>query len=105
MDLAALAGRDTAEAAAPREVPNYAPMLLWAIWAVTIVSAVFLGLRVYCKVTRHRALWWDDGFLILSWVSALRCLGRTMADHHPDLHPRVDSHAHRGHQVRHRLAL
>lgn len=69
MVITKLAGRDTAEAAAPRVVPNYAPMLLWSIWTVTVVSAIFLSLRVYCKLTRHRSLWWDDHFLILSWVS------------------------------------
>jgi hypothetical protein len=70
MAFHALAGRDTAsDAAAPKQVVNYAPMLLWAIWVVTVVSGVFLGLRVYCKLTRHRSMWWDDYFLILSWVS------------------------------------
>ncbi|KAK4459330.1 hypothetical protein QBC42DRAFT_232002 [Cladorrhinum samala] len=71
MALSDLARRDTAEAATPRVVPNYAPMLLGSIWAVTIVSALFLSLRIYCKVTRHRLLWWDDHFLILSWICVL----------------------------------
>jgi len=52
----------------PREVPNYASRLLWAIWSLTIAAAVFLALRVYCKLSRHRSLWWDDHFLIASWV-------------------------------------
>jgi len=51
-----------------REVPNYAGRLKWAIWSLTTASAIFLGLRLYCKLSRHRSLWWDDGFLILSWV-------------------------------------
>jgi hypothetical protein len=42
--------------------------MLWAIWSFTIASAVFLALRVYCKLTRRRSLWWDDRFLIASWV-------------------------------------
>lgn len=54
---------------APGEVPNDAPRLLWAIWAVTVASAVFLALRIYCKVSRRRSLWWDDHFLVASWVS------------------------------------
>lgn len=96
MALRDLAGRDTAEAAAPRVVPNYAPMLLWAIWAVTIVSAVFLGLRVYCKLTRHRKLWWDDHFLILSWVSSTATLvsGVLTKFQLKDLRPGLDRHAH-----------
>lgn len=73
MALRALAEpRDDAAASPtpPHQVVNYAGMLKWSIWALTIVSAIFLGLRVYCKLTRHRALWWDDYFLIFSWVSA-----------------------------------
>ena len=53
---------------APGEVPNYANRLLWAIWAFIIGSAVFLGLRIYCKLSRSRALWWDDRLLAASWV-------------------------------------
>lgn len=54
---------------APAQVPNYASRMLWAIWSFTVASAVFLGLRVYCKLLRRRPLWWDDHFLIASWVS------------------------------------
>lgn len=62
--------RDIGEPArAPGEVPNYASRMLWAIWAFTFASAVLLGLRVYCKLSRRRPLWWDDHFLIASWVS------------------------------------
>ncbi|KAL2135492.1 hypothetical protein VTI74DRAFT_8351 [Chaetomium olivicolor] len=59
----------------PGEVPNYAGRMLWAIWSLTVGSAVFLALRVYCKLTRHRSLWWDDHFLIArlpSWFQR-RC--------------------------------
>ncbi len=52
-----------------RPIANYGPRLNWANWAFTISSAGFLGLRVYCKLTRARTLWWDDHFLIGSWVS------------------------------------
>ncbi|KAK4033022.1 hypothetical protein C8A01DRAFT_50312 [Parachaetomium inaequale] len=51
--------------------PNYAGRLLWAIWSLTIAAAIFLALRVYCKVTRRRSLWWDDHFLVASWVTVL----------------------------------
>ena len=76
MALHHLARRDTADAAAPKEVANYAPLLLWSIWVVTVVSGLFLGLRVYCKLTRHRAMWWDDWILVLSWVSHCLTLRR-----------------------------
>jgi hypothetical protein len=52
----------------PTVLVNYASRLLWAIWSFTVASAVFLALRVYCKLLRGRALWWDDHFLIASWV-------------------------------------
>jgi hypothetical protein len=47
---------------------NYAGRLLAATWLLTVFSAIFLGLRVYCKLFRGRRLWWDDHFLIASWV-------------------------------------
>lgn len=50
-------------------VMSYASRLLWAIWALTVASAVFLALRIYCKVSRGRVLWWDDHFLMASWAS------------------------------------
>ncbi|KAK4096768.1 hypothetical protein N658DRAFT_435379 [Parathielavia hyrcaniae] len=56
---------------APDEVPNYAGRLLAAIWSLTIASAVFLTLRMYCRLTRNRALWWDDWLLIASWITVL----------------------------------
>ncbi|KAK4120726.1 hypothetical protein N657DRAFT_648913 [Parathielavia appendiculata] len=45
--------------------------MLWAIWSLTIAAAVFLALRLYCKLSRGRLLWWDDYFLIASWVLVL----------------------------------
>ena len=52
-----------------REVVGYAGRMLWAIWSLTVAATVFLALRVYCKLSRRRLLWWDDHFLIASWVS------------------------------------
>ena len=68
MALGSLTGRDAPQEAPVKEVANYAPLLLWSIWVLTVVSAVFLALRVYAKLMRRRSLWWDDYFLILSWV-------------------------------------
>ena len=38
-----------------------------AIWILTISSAAFLFVRLWC---RHRSvkLWWDDLLLTISWV-------------------------------------
>ena len=44
------------------------PQLNYTIWLLTMLAAGFLGLRVYCKLIRHRGLWWDDHVLIVSWV-------------------------------------
>lgn len=38
-------------------------------WLLTSLATVFLALRLYCKFHRGRRLWWDDYFLIASWVS------------------------------------
>lgn len=39
---------------------------LWTLFAAT---TVFLGLRLWCKVTRRHGLWYDDYILLVSWVS------------------------------------
>jgi hypothetical protein len=39
---------------------------LWTLWAG---ATLFLGLRVWCKVTRRTGLWYDDWMLVISWVS------------------------------------
>ncbi|KAI6753954.1 hypothetical protein HG530_013130 [Fusarium avenaceum] len=36
--------------------------------ALTVLSAIFLGLRLYCKVIRRRGFWWDDYVLIAAWI-------------------------------------
>lgn len=45
------------------------PTLVATSWACVGLALVFIALRVYCKLTRRRVLWWDDHFLIMSWVS------------------------------------
>ena len=101
-----LARRDTANAAAPHEVANYAPLLLWSIWVVTVVSGLFLGLRVYCKVTRHRSMWWDDWFLVLSWVSHSEDeMGVANQVGTKGLRSGFHGHADRGHEMGHRPTL
>jgi hypothetical protein len=49
---------------------DYGPQINTTIWFLTAVSAIFLGLRLYCKIWRNRSIWWDDGMLVLAWVSA-----------------------------------
>ncbi|KAH6843453.1 putative integral membrane protein [Chaetomium sp. MPI-CAGE-AT-0009] len=45
------------------------PQLNTVFWLLTTLASFFLGLRLYCKFLRGRSLWWDDHFLIASWVS------------------------------------
>lgn len=38
------------------------------IWTLYAGATVFLALRLWCKITRRRGLWWDDYILVVSWV-------------------------------------
>lgn len=49
---------------------DYGPQLNIVFWLLCVLSGIFLGLRVYCKVYRGRKMWWDDYVLIASWVGA-----------------------------------
>jgi hypothetical protein len=40
------------------------------LWSLTGVSGVLLSLRIYTKIWSRKGLWWDDHFLIISWVSS-----------------------------------
>ncbi|SPO06773.1 uncharacterized protein DNG_09467 [Cephalotrichum gorgonifer] len=52
-----------------KDIVDYGPLLKGSIWFMTAMSTTFLGLRVFAKLSRHRPLWWDDGFLIASWFA------------------------------------
>ncbi|KAK4236865.1 hypothetical protein C8A03DRAFT_45195 [Achaetomium macrosporum] len=45
--------------------------ILAALWPMTTLAGVFLGLRLYSKLTRSRGLWWDDYFIIAAWITLL----------------------------------
>ncbi|KAK3356469.1 hypothetical protein B0T25DRAFT_450779 [Lasiosphaeria hispida] len=47
---------------------NYAWFLNVSIWILATSSTTFLLLRIWGKRWRDRKLWWDDHFLISSWV-------------------------------------
>ncbi|KAK3372343.1 putative integral membrane protein [Podospora didyma] len=38
------------------------------VWFMLILATISVVLRVYCKLIRRRALWWDDYFLISAWI-------------------------------------
>lgn len=48
---------------------NLGPVVLGVCWAEAGVTAIFLGLRLYVKLTTHRKLYWDDYLLIASWAT------------------------------------
>lgn len=48
---------------------NLGPNLNIAIWILTGAALVFLCLRLYCKLSIRKGLWWDDGMLIAASVS------------------------------------
>ncbi|KAI1180664.1 hypothetical protein F4777DRAFT_528844 [Nemania sp. FL0916] len=51
---------------------SYFGVLLNAVnWTLTALAAVFLSLRLYCKLSRGRGLWWDDHILIAAFASNL----------------------------------
>ncbi|KAJ1299624.1 hypothetical protein OPQ81_011974 [Rhizoctonia solani] len=43
-------------------------MILAVCWAMTAVAALFLGARLFTKVTTHKRLWWDDWLLVASFL-------------------------------------
>lgn len=47
---------------------NQAPRLIITIWFLIALATSFLAMRLYCKLSRHSGLWWDDYILIGSWV-------------------------------------
>lgn len=58
----------TSEELAALPHDNAGPKLNAVIWMLTALSGVFLILRIYCRASRRRSLWWDDGFLVAARV-------------------------------------
>ncbi|GAB1317012.1 Rhodopsin domain-containing protein [Madurella fahalii] len=42
------------------------PLFLALSWSLTALAGLFLALRLYCKLSTGRRLWWDDWVLIAS---------------------------------------
>ncbi|KAH7109981.1 hypothetical protein EDB81DRAFT_832718 [Dactylonectria macrodidyma] len=47
------------------------PRLVAAVWILAVLSAIFLALRLYCKLAKRRPLWCDDYVLLISWLCLL----------------------------------
>jgi hypothetical protein len=41
------------------------------VWFLSAFSLVFLSLRLYCKYLVRNGWWWDEYFLVASWVYQL----------------------------------
>ncbi|KAI1085018.1 hypothetical protein F5B20DRAFT_124569 [Whalleya microplaca] len=41
------------------------------LWTLFVAATLFLGLRVWSKITQHHGLWYDDHILIVSWIVLL----------------------------------
>ncbi|KAK8859837.1 hypothetical protein PGQ11_010571 [Apiospora arundinis] len=47
--------------------PDPSPMVNGSLWSMTAAAMFFLVLRFWIKISRRCGLWWDDGFLALSF--------------------------------------
>ncbi|KAF4455731.1 hypothetical protein F53441_1930 [Fusarium austroafricanum] len=41
------------------------------LWSLFVGASIFLGLRLYVKITRRHGMWYDDYILIVSWIILL----------------------------------
>lgn len=41
------------------------------LWTLFAGASLFLGLRIWIKLTRRHGLWYDDHILLVTWVSTL----------------------------------
>ena len=53
------------------------PTVLVVAWVLTAITSVFLVLRLYCKISINRRIWWDDGILLASYLCLLVQAGLT----------------------------
>lgn len=48
------------------------PDLIATSVVLTVFSSAFVAARLYTRTFRTKAFGWDDGFIIVAWVSAFR---------------------------------
>ncbi|KAG8354018.1 hypothetical protein FVEN_g8237 [Fusarium venenatum] len=63
----------------PESVSLGATIIIVSV-SLTLLSGIFLALRLYCKIVRHRRFWYDDHFLIAAWICLLISTGLTIFD-------------------------
>ena len=52
---------------------NLGPNLNIAVWILTGAALIFFCLRLYCKLSIRKGLWYDDYMLIAASVSPSTC--------------------------------
>ncbi|KAI1386717.1 uncharacterized protein F4822DRAFT_431585 [Hypoxylon trugodes] len=57
------------------EQDTLGPMMNAVNWTLVGLAGTFLSLRMYCKFSRHRGLWWDDHILIFSFICLIIAVG------------------------------
>lgn len=66
-------GRNSSFFRAQRQFDDLGPTTKILVWFLAGVGLVFLLLRLYSKLLRHRRLHADDYFLIAAWVGSRNC--------------------------------
>ncbi|KAL2169408.1 hypothetical protein VTG60DRAFT_6037 [Thermothelomyces hinnuleus] len=51
--------------------------ILAVLWSLVALSGLFVGLRIYSKLSRSRRLWCDDSTVIFAWALLLLSLSST----------------------------
>ncbi|KAL2268831.1 hypothetical protein VTJ83DRAFT_3677 [Remersonia thermophila] len=54
--------------------------IIAVLWVMTVLSTIFVALRLYSKITRTRHLWWDDYFIFAAWVLLVVSCSTTTAN-------------------------
>ncbi|KAH8655321.1 hypothetical protein BX600DRAFT_525261 [Xylariales sp. PMI_506] len=62
------------------EISDLGKQVLAVVWSLPAASGLILGVRLFCKMSRNRGLWWDDGFLISSWLFLVISSATTTAE-------------------------
>jgi len=59
----------------PSGDPQLTRTAITAFWVMVSISGTFLGLRLYCRASHVRAIWWDDYVLITGWIFMMTAVG------------------------------
>jgi len=59
---------------------THAPLMGITLWSLGGISFAFLAVRCYIR-RRQKKFWYDDGLLVVSWVSNVKTSGRWPTTH------------------------